>query len=87
VVDLFLYPTVRALSAFLDGPGAGEDAGDFAGEPADDFADDFADEDVLAAARRNRGRRRTAGRRRAVADRRARLGAVEGDGDVLSGGN
>jgi hypothetical protein len=77
VVDLFLYPTVRSLSAFLDGA-TGADGADSA-------------EDLALAARRNRGRRRTAGRRRAVADRRARRAAggtgVDRAGDANSGGN
>jgi amino acid adenylation domain-containing protein len=77
VVDLFLYPTVRSLSAFLDGAN-GADGAD-------------SSEDLALAARRNRGRRRTAGRRRAVADRRARRtaggGGVDRAGDANSGGN
>jgi Phosphopantetheine attachment site len=73
VVDLFLYPTVRTLSTFLDGAAEGAD-------------------DMLAAARRNRGRRRTAGHRRALAHRRARMnsdsaGDSAGDEDFLDGGS
>src|SRR5205085_1513323 len=59
VVDLFRFPTVRGLAAFLDGSpdGDGPDGLDGALE--------------RGAVRRSRDRRRAAARRRAVADRRA----------------